>query len=384
MMNNREIFLRDPLATKLLNDGVAALNENLTPKEVQTLRYELEHFVCEGQYAEGVIRILSSYIGSANSVTQPAAWISGFYGSGKSHLEKMLRHLWVDTRFDDSTTARGLARLPMEVQELLRELDTVGRRSGGLHAVAGTLPSGGGESVRLIVLGMVFRSKGLPENLTQARFCMWLKKRGIYESVRAAVERAGKAFNHELHDLYVSSDLARALLDADPDFAANEKEARATLRAQFPVVSDISTAEFISQLRMALDVGGRIPATVIILDEVQLFIGDSTQRSTEVQEVAEALCKQMDSRVLLIGAGQTALAGSLPLLQRLRGRFTIPVELSDIDVETVTRRVVLAKKADRRKDIEEALAAHAGEIDRQLAGTPIAVRPEDRQKIVED
>lgn len=63
-----------------------------------------------------------------------------------------------------------------------------------------------------------------------------------------------------------------------------------------------------------------------------------------MQEVAEALCKQLDSRILLIGAGQTALSGNLPLLQRLKDRFTIRVELSDTDVETVTRRVVLAKK----------------------------------------
>ena len=55
-------------------------------------------------------------------------------------------------------------------------------------------------------------------------------------------------------------------------------------------------------------------------------------------------------------------------MQRLRDRFTIPVELSDSDVETVTRRVVLAKKADKRKAIEDTLNAYAGEIDRQLIG----------------
>jgi hypothetical protein len=103
-----------------------------------------------------------------------------------------------------------------------------------------------------------------------------------------------------------------------------------------------------------------------------------------VQEVAEALCKQLDSRVLLVGAGQTALAGNIPLLQRLTGRFTIPVELSDSDVETVTRRVVLAKKADKRKVIEDTISAHAGEINRQLAGTRIAACAEDRDIVVDD
>ena len=46
-MKNREIFQRDPAITKLLNDGVAAVTESATKKEIETLRYELGHFVCE-------------------------------------------------------------------------------------------------------------------------------------------------------------------------------------------------------------------------------------------------------------------------------------------------------------------------------------------------
>jgi len=266
----------------------------------------------------------------------------------------------------------------------LRELDTLGKRSGGLHAAAGTLPSGGGESVRLAMLSIILASNGLPEALPQTQFCMWLQKNGIFDRVKAAVEAAGKEFFGELHDLYVSPILAKAVLDADPDFAADLKQARAALRAQFPVVEDISTNEFIRLVREVLSVNGQIPCTVIVLDEIQLFIGNDPGRSTDVQEVAEALCKQLDSRVLLIGAGQTALAGNIPQLQRLTGRFTIPVELSDSDVETVTRRVVLAKKADKRKVIEDTLDTHAGEIDRELAGSRIAACAEDRNIIVDD
>lgn len=381
-MKNRELFLRDPAVSKLLNDGVAAVREAASEKEIETLRYELEHFVCEGQYEDGMIRILESYLGNVSSTTQPAAWVSGFYGSGKSHFEKMLRHLWVNTPFADGATARSLTRLPDEVRAQLRELDIRGKRCGGLHAASGTLPSGGGESVRLAVLAIVLASKGLPELLPQALFCMWLKKNGIFDSVKASVEAAGKDFFGELHDLYVSHVLAKAVLEADPDFATDLKQARATLLAQFPVVEDISTNEFIRLVREVLSVDGQIPCTVIVLDEIQLFIGNDPSRSTDVQEVAEALCKQLDSRVMLIGAGQTALAGNVPLLQRLSGRFTIPVELSDADVETVTRRVVLAKKADKRTAIEDVVSAHTGEINRQLAGTRIAPCAEDRDIIV--
>jgi hypothetical protein len=385
MMKNKELFQRDPTTSKLLNDGVAAVKDAVTEQERETLRYELSHFVCEGQYKDGIVRILESYISNINSATQLAAWISGFYGSGKSHLEKMLRHLWVDTKFPDTgETARGLAHLPAEVKELLKELDTLGKRYGGLHAAVGALPAGGGLNVRLAVLGIVFKSKGLPESLPQALFCLWLKKSGILDKVKSKVEAAGKDFFKELNDLYVSPVIAGALLAADKDFAADEKRAKEALRAQFPRRDTVTDEEFIRLMREVLEENGKLPCTVIVLDEMQLYIGDSPTRSLDVQMVAEAICKQLDSRVLLIGAGQTALAGQDALLQRLRDRFKISVELSDADVETVTRRVVLAKKADKRKAIEDMLDANAGEVDRHLASTKIGPREEDKRVRVED
>jgi hypothetical protein len=384
-MKNKELFQRDPTTSKLLNDGVAAVKDAVTEQERETLRYELSHFVCEGQYKDGIVRILESYVGSISSASQLAAWISGFYGSGKSHLEKMLRHLWVDTKFPDTgETARGLAHLPAEVKELLKELDTLGKRYGGLHAAVGALPAGGGLNVRLAVLGILFRSKGLPESLPQALFCLWLKKTGIFEKVKSKVEAAGRDFFKELNDLYVSPVIAKALLAADGDFATDEKKAKEALRAQFPRRDTVTDEEFIRLMREVLEENGKLPCTVIVLDEMQLYIGDSPQRSLDVQMVAEAISKQLDSRVLLIGAGQTALAGQDALLQRLRDRFKISVELSDADVETVTRRVVLAKKADKKKPIEDMLEANAGEVDRHLASTKIGPREEDKRVRVED
>ena len=150
------------------------------------------------------------------------------------------------------------------------------------------------------------------------------QKNGIFENVKTAVESAGKDFFSELHDLYVSPILAKAVLDSDPDFAADLSKPVQHCGPRLPVVDDISTNEFIRLVREVLsDKGRKIPCTVIVLDEIQLFIGNDPGRSTDVQDVAEALCKQLDSRVLLIGAGQTALAGNVPLLQRLTGRFAV-------------------------------------------------------------
>ena len=431
-MKNRDVYQRDPFEIALLNHGVATVTDALTGDERRTLRFELTHFVCEGQYRSGLVRILESYLSHQGQPEQPAAWISGFFGSGKSHLAKMLRFLWTDYAFpEDGARARGLARLPDDVRDLLTEVSTLGRRGHGLHAAAGTLGAGAGDSVRLALLGVVFKSAGLPESFPQARFCLWLRKNGIYEQVRDAVatarrgsrrgtepapgagrdrdaveaegreslrrsapapetgrdhdavEAAEREFRRELNDLYVSPLIARALLAADPHFAGSEKDARAALRAQFPRPADITTDECIGALKDTLAPGGEMPCTVVILDEVQQYIGEDTGRSYVVQEVVEACSKRFGDRLLFLGTGQTALSGT-PALQRLQGRFTVNVELSDHDVETVIRRVVLAKRPDRTGDVQAALDASAGEIDRHLTGTRIAPRNEDKQVLVED
>lgn len=383
-MKNRDVFQRDPNKITLLNNGVAAMTDALTDEERKTLRFELEHFVCEGEYQRGLVRILNSYVSNMGQSEQPAAWISGFFGSGKSHMAKMLHYLWIDYTFnEDGATARGLAHLPDDVKDLLREINTLGKRHGGLHAASGTLGAGAGDSVRLSLLGIIFRSASLPESYPQARFCLWLRKNGLYDQVCSDVEAAGRNFRKELNDLYVSPVIAKALLKADPSFAADEPSAKASLRAQFAKPKDISNEEFVQSVQDALAPNGAMPCTAIILDEVQQYIGDDTSRSYTVQEVAESCSKRFGDTLLFVGTGQTALSG-MPALQRLQGRFTVNVELSDSDVETVTRRVVLAKRADRISDVEKMLDANAGEVDRHLKGTKIEPRSEDRAVLTED
>lgn len=171
-MINREVFAKDPLKTSLPNGGVATLGEPSTDQEWEVLRYELSTFVCKGEYERGLDKMLSSYLANLDKGTQPAAWVSGFYGSGKSHLVRVLEFLWRDVTFPDGATARGLVNLPDGIQAHLRELSTVGRRGGGLWSAAGTLGAGAGDSVRLAILSIVLQSAGLPGHYKEGRFVL--------------------------------------------------------------------------------------------------------------------------------------------------------------------------------------------------------------------
>lgn len=384
-MKNRDVLVRDPAGTTLVNNGQARVVADLDAKSKAELQFELSHFVCDGHYHDGVVRILESFLGSLGRTNQPAAWVSGFYGSGKSHLLKMLQHLWANTAFDDGTTARTLVmHLPEDVAALLRELDIQGKRGGGLHAVAGALPEGGGDRIRSTVLGFVFRSVGLPEDLTKARFCMWLKEQGFEEAVQRAVAAAGKEFARELDSLHVSPVIARALRACAPGLFPDEGAVLEALGRDFqPAAGDVTTAEFTRYAKQALAPKGKIPLTILVLDEVQQFIGRLTERAGTVADLAEELSKKFDSRLLLVGSGQSALPTD-GLLERLKDRFTVRVELSDVDVETVTRKVLLAKKPEHVARLRQMLEEHTGEISRQCQGSAIGARAEDRSVLVDD
>ena len=383
-MKNREIFLRDPATAKLMNNGQARINDGMTPQEWTTLREELSNFVCEGQYADGMLRILEAFLGRVGGTDQSGAWVSGFYGSGKSHLLKMIGHLWVNTEFPDGATARSIVpRLPEEIEAALKELDTTGRRAGGLRAAFGALPSGSAESTRLTILGIILRSCGLPEKYSLAKFCLYLKNNGFYDAVKKEVEASGKEFMRELNNLFVSPVLRAALLKADPQLG-NADALRSLLTKEFAQPTDISTAEFLRMTREVLGGKDGLPLTILVLDEVQIYVRNNLERTREVVEVAEALGKQLDSRLLVVAAGQSALSSDVPEFSWMRARFTISVELSDADVENVTRRVLLAKRPEKIEAVRQILASHAGEIARQLSSTAIATRTEDKDILADD
>ncbi|MEI7848811.1 MAG: hypothetical protein WCK35_23625 [Chloroflexota bacterium] len=111
-MKNRELFINDPLSFSIPNDGVTTIGNPKNDKEWEVVRYELKSFVCEGEYLRGLERILSTFLGNLDQPKQPAAWVSGFYGSGKSHLVRVLEYLWRDVEFPDGARARILVNLP--------------------------------------------------------------------------------------------------------------------------------------------------------------------------------------------------------------------------------------------------------------------------------
>lgn len=383
-MTNRDLYFRDPTTLELLNNGVSKVSEiGPDDSQIKTLRFELQNFVCDGEYARGMERIFKAYLAGLGKAEQNAVWVSGFFGSGKSHLVKVLRYLWEDYHFADGATARSLVTLPTEITDLLTELSNRGRPLGGLRAAAGTLGAGSMDNVRLAFIQLVLRAAGLPENLAQAKFILWLRSSELEAKVEAALKKQTRELSREVLSLKLSVPLAEALVSAEPKYAT-AANAQAAIRDQFKDNNSPTIDDALDVVKQIFGQGGQLPCTLLVVDEIQQFIGEKIQRANDVQEIAEHVCTDLGSRLLLVGTGQSALHSATPALQRLQARFAVKVQLSDTDVESVIRKTVLRKKPEQESAIAKCMAANQGELARHLQNTRLAATSEDDKFLVAD
>lgn len=324
-MTNGDLYFRDPTTLELLNNGVSKVSEiGHDAGQIKTLRFELQNFVCDGEYARGMERLLNAYLGGLGKAEQNAVWVSGFFGSGKSHLVKVLRYLWEDYRFADGATARSLVTLPVEITGLLTELSNRSKPLGGLRAAACTLGAGSMDNVRLAFIQLVLRAAGLPENLAQARFMLWLRSSGLEAKVEAALKQQSRELGREVLSLKLSVPLADALVTAEPKYAT-AANAQAAIRDQFKDNNSPTVDDALAIVKQIFGQAGQLPCTLLVVDEIQQFIGEKIQRANDVQEIAEHVCTDLGSRLLLVGTGQSALHSATPALQRLQARFAVKV-----------------------------------------------------------
>jgi hypothetical protein len=377
-MKTKELFLKDPLSWTLANEGVSSNNDD----DESTLRYELETFVCEGEYESALEKILSGYLSRLGGNEQAGAWISGFYGSGKSHLVKILRYLWRDYQFADGTRAREICKVTPSITESLKELSTRGKQGIGLHSAGGTLKAGSGD-VRLRVLQIVFKSVGLPIKFSNAQFIMDLRRDGHFEKLEQTIKAQGKDPLQEIDRLYTSKALHEAYLELYPHHGSVANISKA-LQAQYPAkIETLHVDDMIKVIRQAIGRDNKLPCTLIVLDEIQQYINGNADVANEVQEVVEACQKRLSGMVTIVGTGQSAL-NDTPALQRIMGRFPLKNHLKDNDVDKVVRTVVLQKDPSQKQTLQKLVEVNSGEITRQLNDTKIATLPEDQSDYAPD
>jgi hypothetical protein len=383
-MLNKDILAHDPSEYRLADGGVAKVLFPPDAEQRAILREQLQTFVCEGAYADGLRRILEAFNAAAGRRGDvPAVWISGFYGSGKSLLATMLGALWINLEFDDGATAEGLIQsMPTEVRAALRELRANAARLGGLLVGGTTLGRGVHDPVKA-VLNVILHATGLPSSsdIRPALATLWLADEGILSDVRGML---GGEFARACQRFLLDSSFAAAALKAKPSLAPDLDTLMGRLGQQFSTEPELTVELLVETARKALSLGrGKMPLTLIILDEVQQFIREDSNISLTIQTIAEELSSKFRGRVFLVATGQSAL-GDVQYLEKLLTRFVVTVPLGSADIASVIRKTVLLKKDVAKPKIEKMLDLRSGEIDRHLQGSPLKHTATDRPNDVAD
>lgn len=354
-MRLNEIFAKDvqrPIEGVIKADDVAHLGT------------EVEEYVLTNEAAKGLELLLEAYTNYTNA---NGVWISGFFGSGKSHLLKMLAHLLGDVEgqeFDRADVSESFrtkssgAFLPA----LLTKAERIPAKSLLFNIdQKATLISKDQTDALLKVFVKVFdESRGYYGNQGHvARFERDLDNRGQYDAFKEAFQRiAGIPWTQGREQ--------SALEGASIDRACAEVngEATAGIIKQYQASYAVSIEDFADEVNGWLDRQPEGFRLNFYVDEVGQFIGSNTHLMLNLQTIAESLNTKCAGRAWVMVTSQEDMdrvVGDRTKQQgndfsKIQARFKTRVKLTSADVEEVIRKRLLDKNDDGSSELKSIYA----------------------------
>jgi hypothetical protein len=345
---------------------------------------ELSSLVITPQWERYLHNMLSAYSNAADSEDEQGIgiWISGFFGSGKSLLMKVLGTLLQGGEIaGDSVHAMFLQRLPTtspDRRDLERFLAICARKistssvGGNLHAEM----SGSSDPLALIAFRLFARDRGHSDNWPLA----WaveqqIDLQGLTEQFhQQASTLAGTSWAEVAGDAaFYAVQLYEAAAAVLPEhFAGGAAAVEQTVRAV--TASGITPSMVIDRFRRwceRQDSEGKRHKLLLQLDEIGQWIssGNSTERLMQVQALVE--------QAAIAGAGRIWIAvtahGDVQAVSRnvrqeeyakINQRFAqeLRCKLSNEDINQVVEERLLRKTQPARTDLLQRFAARSGEI----------------------
>ncbi|MCP4166383.1 MAG: BREX system P-loop protein BrxC [Chloroflexi bacterium] len=342
---------------------------------------ELLNLVVTPQWERYLHTILDAYINAATNDEEEgiAIWISGFFGSGKSLLMKVLGVLLESSEVQGQSAHNILLnRLPANSpyrNDLKRFLNIAGSRLSAT-AVGGNLHSMLSDSDDTLAL-IAFKLFAAYRDYTHHWPLAWaveyqLDERGLSEAFHQhAEELTGEIWQDVaedpefyLEDLYAA---AAKVLPGHFDSAADvERSVSAMMR------SGVTPQRLIRRLRRwceARDDGKRRHKLLLQLDEVGQWInsGNAYERTMQVQALVEEAAQNGSGRLWVAVTAHGDVQALKQNVQqeyyaKIIQRFALQCKLSNDDINQVVEERVLRKTQNGRRELERRFEARSGEL----------------------
>ncbi len=319
----------------------------------EEIKQELEEYVVTREIRKHMRTLYTNYCKSLDGkTTDIGVWVSGFFGSGKSHFERInatllensvidgkraVEYFIDDDKFNDEMLVADVRRavsVPTDVIQF--NIDSRSEMTGKHNK----------EAIGYVLLKVFNEMQGFCGAIPLvADIERRLSKRGLYEEFKAKFEEIyGSPWVESRDEFdYVQDEVVEALVAVG---AMSEEAARNTCE-KITLDYKMDTEAFAKLVKSYIDGKGRHHHVVFVIDEIGQYIGEDDDLMLNLQTVTEDLGKICQGQAWIMVTSQQDIDSITKTrsdnFSKIQGRFATRLSLSSTNVDEVIRERILKK-----------------------------------------
>lgn len=323
------------------------------------VRQEVKEYIITKELKKHIITFFNFYDDSFITPTADiGVWISGFFGSGKSHFLKMLSYILSNKKIGSISTVEAFRSKFEDDPATFMMIDNATRNLTETILfnidVEGPLNKDKTAVIRVFAK-MFYNHLGFyGEDLKVAKLEQFIEKQGKTARFRESFKNhnGGEWLESRASYNFFEDDVVSALQEV---LCMSESAARNWFDGT--ETAEISIAQLVSEIKEYVDTKPKNFRLLFMIDEVGQYIGEDTNLLLNLQSLVEELGSVCMGQVWVVCTGQEAVDEIIRVRQdefsRIQARFKTRLSLTSSSVDEVVQKRILKKKAEAVPVLEE-------------------------------
>lgn len=316
------------------------------------IHQELDEYVVTKELHKHLSKFYENYQkGISGETDKMGVWISGFFGSGKSHFLKILAYLlenkqvkgqqainFFDEKVQDPIVLANMQRTAsVDTEVILFNID----------AKAALDNKSKEDAILRVFMKVFYEHRGYYGDIPGvAEMEKYLDKRGVYEAFKAEFSTlAGESWEERRNSFYFDADYVIGALTKVTDMS--DESARNWFDNGVNNF-EISIETFAKDVKDYINQKGKNFHLIFLVDEIGQYIGDSRTLMLNLQTLTEQLGAHAKGKAWVMVTSQESIDSIVKVkgddFSRIQGRFDTRLSLSSISVDEVIKKRILLKK----------------------------------------
>lgn len=326
--------------------------------ETAAIEQEVREYVITKELKKHFMNFFNYYSHAFEEPTDDiGVWISGFFGSGKSHFLKMLSYILENKVIDGVSTVERFRQKFADDPATFMLIDRATR--GKTETILFNIDIEGSinkdkTAVLRVFAKMFYNHLGFyGENLKVAMLEKYLDQLGKTDAFRSAFEaRKGKPWTEQRKAFAFNGKyIIPALMEV---LDMSEEDAKRWFNDKTAV--EFSIAQLVEDIK---DYVKKQPADfrlLFMIDEVGQYVGTDTDMLLNLQSLTEKIGSECGGKVWVMCTGQEAIDEIIKVradeFSRIQARFKTRLSLSSSSVDEVIQKRILEKKPEAAKQLQ--------------------------------